>query len=213
MIEEFLPRLVHPCLIPEIQQDVVIGPIKAFSAAFFESSLDAPAIGGGLQVRTKDQDFAIGKRLYLRASHSASFEAAQTLERVTKLAYVVAECKTNLDKTMFQEAVATARDVGMAVLGAKYYLLCEWLDMKPLSTAPTDIEEVIILRKAKRLNANVRRNFDKVSSRKSYRSDSVKFLDDNPLSTEMFQRFVNHIRSLLTNEAPEEHDVLEQGYF
>lgn len=47
----------------------------------------------------------------------------------THIAYVAAECKTNLDKTMFQEAAATALDVKSAVPGANYYLLCEWLDI------------------------------------------------------------------------------------
>ncbi|MDY7004688.1 MAG: Bpu10I family restriction endonuclease [Cyanobacteriota bacterium] len=31
------------------------------------------------------------------------------------IGYVCAECKTNLDKTMFQEAVATSRDLKKAV--------------------------------------------------------------------------------------------------
>ena len=53
---------------------------------------------------------------------------------------------------MFQEACATAHDVKAAVSGASYYLLCEWLDMTPLSTAPTDIDEILLLRKAKRIN-------------------------------------------------------------
>lgn len=214
VIEEFLPRLVHPSLMPEIElEEIVVGPVQAFSAVYFESSLDAPATGGGLQIRTKAQDFAIGKRLFMKASHSVGFEEASTLYRATNLAYVVAECKTNLDKTMFQEAVATAHDVNSAVPGAKYYLLCEWLDMKPMSTAPTDIDEVIILRKAKRLNANVRKNFDKAIQRQDYREQYSNFLSNNPLRVEMFQRFIDHIRSLLSNEAPEERDVLSQGYF
>src|SRR5258707_5790168 len=53
------------------------------------------------------------------------------------------------DKTMFQEACATAHDTKSAVAGAKYYLLCEWLDMTPVSTAPTDID-----RKSTRLNSS-----------------------------------------------------------
>ena len=214
VIEEFLPRLMHPALVPEIQlNEVVVGPVKAFSAAYFESSLDVPAIGGGLQIRTKDQDFAVSKPLYLRASHSSTFEAAVTLYKVTNLAYIVAECKTNLDKTMFQEAVATAHDVKSAVLGAKYYLLCEWLDMTPLSTAPTDIDEVIILRKAKRISANVRGNFAAATGRQASRDQYANFLAMHPLQAEMFRRFVGHIRSLLTNEVPEERNVLAQGYF
>jgi len=94
VIEEFLPRLVHPSLMPEIESmEVSVGPTTCFSAVYFESSLDAPAIGAGLRIRTKAQDFAISKRLYLKASHFPDFE--QCLQADTNLAYVVAECKTN----------------------------------------------------------------------------------------------------------------------
>ena len=59
-------------------------------------------------------------------------------------------------RTTFQEACATAHDVKAAVSGARYYLVCDWLDMTPLSTAPTDVNEILLLRKAKRINSNVR---------------------------------------------------------
>lgn len=69
------------------------------------------------------------------------------------------ELKTNLDKTMYQEASATAHDIKLAVTGAKYYLLCDFLDMTPISTATTDIDEILIVRKAKRINSNIRKEF------------------------------------------------------
>jgi hypothetical protein len=123
------------------------------------------------------------------------------------------ECKTNLDKTMFQEACATAHDVKSAVSGARYYLLCEWLDMAPVSTAATDVDEVIILRKSKRVGSNVRANFGSVKGRKAYRAQYIQHLTDNPLRVEMFQRFLGHVRGLLQSEAPVESDVLSKGYF
>lgn len=52
--------------------------------------------------------------------------------RETNIAYLACECKTNLDKTMFQEASATALDLKSTVPSAKYLLLCEWLDMTPI---------------------------------------------------------------------------------
>lgn len=66
---------------------------------------------------------------------------------------MLAELKTNLDKTMFQEASATAHDVKQAVPDAKYYLLCDFFDMTPISTATTDIDDILITRKAKHLSA------------------------------------------------------------
>jgi hypothetical protein len=214
VIEEFLPRLMNPIFLPEIQQaEVTVGPIEAFSAVYFESSLDAMKLGGGLKIRTKNQDFAISKPLFLKASHSRDFNSAQTIEKKAYLAYVAAECKTNLDKTMFQEACATAHDVKSAVPGAKYFLLCEWLDMTPVSTAPTDVDEVLILRKAKRLGSNVRRNFDTFAGRQNYRTRYIEYLKQHPLKVEVFQRFIDHVRNLLSNEGPDEKDVLSLGYF
>ncbi len=212
IIEEFLPRLIHPSILPEIAgSDVAVGPARCFSALYFESSLDVPQVGGGMTIRTKAQDFAISKKLYLKAAHDPYFISAVTKD--TFIAYVVSECKTNLDKTMFQEACATAHDVKSAVSGARYYLLCEWLDMSPVSTAATDIDEVIILRKSKRLGSNVRRNFGSVEGRKKHRAQYIKHLTDNPLRIEMFQRFLGHVRGLLQSEAPIESDVLNKGYF
>jgi hypothetical protein len=212
VIEEFLPRLIRPAAIPEISgMNLVAGPQSCFSSVFFSSSLDAPQPGGGLSIRVKDQDFAISKPLYLKASHSQDFD--QSVVRQTYIAYVATECKTNLDKTMFQEACATAHDTKTAVSGAKYYLLCEWLDMTPLSTAPTDIDEIIILRKAKRLSANVRKDFNTSAKRRARRKEYVKYLQEHPFRPEMFQRFINHLRQLLVNEAPVERDVLALGYF
>jgi hypothetical protein len=212
IIEEFLPRLIRPNIIPEIgEMELLVGPQSCFSSVYFSSSLDAPQPGGGLSIRIKDQDFAISRPLYLRASHTKAFTDA--VEVGTYIAYVAAECKTNLDKTMFQEAVATAHDVKSSVSGAKYFLLCEWLDMTPLSTAPTDIDEVIILRKQKRLSSTIRKEFSTSAKRKAAREAYVRFLTENPFRVEMFQRFINHVRVLLRNDAPVETDVLEQGYF
>lgn len=214
VIEEFLPHLITPATVPELSGvDFEIGPTPSFSSAYFTSSLDNPKVGGGLTIKTKNQDFAISKSLYLKASHSKKFEVKETLDAATFISYVAAECKTNLDKTMFQEACATAHDTKMAVAGAKYFLLCEWLDMTPVSTASTDIDEIIILRKAKRISSNVRKDFNTSANRKRVRSQYERYVTDNPLQIEMVTRFVRHIRELLANEIPDEKNVLELGYF
>lgn len=213
VIEEFLPLLIgHSSIMPELApMDVVLGPTHSFAATYFNSSLDSIRPGGGLAIKTKNQDFAIAKPLYLRASHDASFSEAVTQQ--TFISYVAAECKTNLDKTMFQEACATAHDTKTAVAGARYYLLCEWLDMSPQSTAPTDIDEILILRKAKRMNSNVRAHYSTFAKRHQRRTAYLDFLKHNPFRPEIFDRFLNHIRELIRNEQPEERSVLDIGYF
>lgn len=166
-----------------------------------------------MNIRTKDQDFAICRPLYVQTCHSPEFEKGQTAMERTNVSYVAAECKTNLDKTMFQEACATAHDVKIAVSGARYYLLCEWLDMSPLSSAGTDIEEVIILRRAKRINSNIRSTYSTAFGREKSRANYIDYLHENPLRVEMFQRFLDHVRRMIVNESPTEQKVLDLGYF
>jgi hypothetical protein len=211
IIEEFLPRLVRKAVEPQLEASLSIGPNQCFSAITFTSNLINPRLGGGPTIRTKAQDFTICKKLYLQTSYDPNFTETVTSE--TFLAYVAAECKTNLDKTMFQEASATAHDVKCAVAGAKYYLVCEWLDMTPLSTAATDIDEVLILRKAKRVNSNVRQMYATRQGRTRGRDRYYQYLRDNPFRPEVFLRFVDHINALLSNEDPQEQNTLEQGFF
>jgi hypothetical protein len=84
--------------------------------------------------------------------------------------------KSLLRQTKFQEACATARDLRMAVPGSRYFLLCEWLDMTPVSTATTDIEEVLILRGAKRLSSNIRKDYSDGTRRVDLRDEYIKHL-------------------------------------
>lgn len=211
IIEEFLPRLVEKYLQPELNTNIYLGPTKCFSEASFSSTLDNPLICGGLHIRSKDHDFAISRKLYIQTSYDSNFGMKMTNE--TFIAYVVAECKTNLDKTMFQEASATAHDVKSAVAGAKYFLVCEWLDMTPLRTAATDIDEVLILRKAKRLNSNIRSRYSVRVNRQRERQSYFDFLNSNPFSPDVFKRFISHIVKMIGNEEPGEEDVLKKGYF
>jgi hypothetical protein len=210
ILEEFLPVLVTTALADQLQDlDLLFGPATCFSGIRFESSLVISQPGGGMSVREKNQDFAISKKLFIRASHQPDFRQAVTRE--TRIAYVAAECKTNLDKTMFQEAAATALDVKTVVPAAKYYLLCEWLDMTPINTSTTTIDESLILRKAKRLPSNIRRAFNAVQGRKQNRESFIEYLKANPLSAEIFSRFLTHIHNLVSDDA--EKDVLRRGYF
>jgi hypothetical protein len=214
VIEEFLPHLMRVDILAEIADfDVEIGPARSFSALYFTTSLEVMPIGGGMSIRPRDDDFAISRRLHLKASHHADYPDTETVEIETNIAYVVSECKTNLDKTMFQGACATAHDVKSTVSGARYYLLAEWLDMTPVSTAPTDIDEVLLIRKGKRTNSNIRKDFSSADGRRRAREAYLKFLTDRPFRPEVFERYVNHIRGILKNETPVESDVLSRGYF
>ena len=167
--------------------------------------------GGGMAVRSKDHDFAMARPLFLKASHHEDF--SEPSEARTHLAYVAAEIKTNLDKTMFQEASATAYDLKLALPNSRYFLLCEWLDMTPISTAVTMIEEVIVLRKARRLSADVRQHFSTAVGRVENRIAFKKYLTEHPLAPDAFRRFLAHVERLFGNGDENEQDALHRGWF
>ena len=212
VLEEFLPWLVgrvHSDVASE--HGLLIGPVNGFAQLRFDGDVQGELAAGGMAVRSKDHDFALARPLFIRASHSETFR--ESIEERTHLAYMAAEIKTNLDKTMFQEANATARDMKIALPGSRYLLLCEWLDMTPISTAASAIDETIVLRKAKRPPANVRRHFSTSVGRRQNREVFAQYLSDNPLSPDAFRRVLGHIERLLRVDDSDERDVLARGWF
>lgn len=200
-------------IIPDIKgAEYATGPHKAFSSAYFTASLINPVSGGGLRTRSKDQDFTVGRTAHLQASFDPTFPPGDTVSERIYLAFVAAECKTNLDKTMFQEAVSTARDIRTAIPGSRYYLLCEWLDMTPISTEPTDISEAIILR-GRRIRSDQRQGLSDPSARKERRGWYEEFLSENPVRYDSTQRFVEHLRNLFKLVKIDSESILERGYF
>ena len=85
--------------------------------------------------------------------------------------------------------------------------------MTPISTAPTDIDEVIILRKAKRLSSNKRKDFSTYEGRQANRDEYKNFLESNLIQYEMILRFLTHIKKIISRESLIEEDVISNGYF
>ena len=212
ILEEFLPHLVAH-VFPEYLEDsnLVIGPATSFSHLRFSSNLTGVESGGGMAVRSKDHDFVIARPLFLKASHDEQFMDSK--DENTHLAYIAAEIKTNLDKTMFQEASGTAHDLKLALPNSRYLLLCEWLDMKPISTAVTAIEEVILLRKARRIPADVRGSFSSSKGRKANREIFAGHITEHPFDANAFRRFLHHVKTMLVDRESDEKSVLTRGWF
>lgn len=210
ILEEFLPQVVFRSL-RGIDSSFELGPRKTFSGLSFLSSLGNPGQGGEPSIRTKDQDFILGKRLYLKSSFDPEFQDYKLIE--SHLGYVCAECKTNLDKTMFQEAVATSRDLKIAVPGSLYFLICEFLDMTPVSTVSTQIDDVLIVRKTKRMSASIRQEYRTPEERRLHRQDYIDFIDSSKYYPDVFQRMIDKIQALIDDTNPSMEHVLEQGYF
>ncbi|MCB0326585.1 MAG: Bpu10I family restriction endonuclease [Bdellovibrionales bacterium] len=212
IIEEFLPRLVHPNIIGEFDRDnIIVGPTKSLSNVHFRSDITGVYTGGGLIGKEKDQDFAVSKKLFLKASHKEDY--SNSIEIKTQLSFIAAECKTNLDKTMFQEACATAADLKKLVLGSKYFLVCEWLDMKPIDTSVTDIDSVLVLRKSKRMSSDLRKNFSTVDGRKKYRDSYISKINENPIDYDVIMKIVLAFREMVASQSINEKEVLFRGYF
>lgn len=210
ILEEFLPQLMFRGL-NLVNESFEFGPRKTFSGLSFTSGMGSPGTGGQATLRTKDQDFVLGKRLFMMTSFDRDFREAERVE--AHLGYVCAECKTNLDKTMFQEAVATSRDLKMAVPSSLYFLVCEFLDMTPVSITSTQIDDVLIVRKAKRMPSNARQEYRTAEDRKKHRAEYVAFLDSSKYHPDVFQRMIDKIQRMADDTNPEAEKVLNRGFF
>ena len=192
VIEEFLPRLIHPSIIGKFNlKQITVGPVKSISNLQFQSNLSGINPDIGLHIKEKDQDFSISKKVFLKVSYNDDFSDSNEIK--TNLSFIATECKTNLDKTMFQEALSTATDLKKIVSGAKYFLICEWLDMQPIGTSTTNIDSVLILRKAKRMPVNIREHFNTVLGRKKYRGTYLKYIKSNPIDFKVIMTIITHI--------------------
>lgn len=210
ILEEFLPHLVQKAL--DLQEGKFeLGPRNTFAGLSFLSSLSNPGIGGYPGLRTKAQDFILGKPLYITTSFEKNSENHEVLQSF--LGYVCAECKTNLDKTMFQEAAATSRDLKMAVPSSLYFLVCEFLDMAPVSIISTHIDDVLIVRKMKRMPSNIRQEYLTTAARKKKRAEYIDFIDSSNYYADVFQRMIDKIKSILDTADPQIENVLKQGHF
>jgi hypothetical protein len=210
ILEEFLPQLLFRSLNLK-NGSLEFGPCSTFAGLSFVSSLANTGTGGGPVLRTKDQDFVLGKRLYMMTSFNKDFHDAERVE--AHLGYVCAECKTNLDKTMFQEAVATSRDLKIAVPSSLYFLVCEYLDMTPVSITSTNIDDVLIVRKAKRLSSNVRQEYRSAKERQENREAYAQFVESSKYYADVFQRMINKVQQIVNDTNPEMNTVLKRGYF
>jgi Bpu10I restriction endonuclease len=215
ILEEFLPRLADTRLVPGLAllQNYRVGPQGAFAAFTIVGSAHSP-LDNSIFIRQKNQDYAISKQIYLKASTTPAFTEGTTIQTEMAVAYLAAECKTNLDKTMFNEGLEASRALKQAVASSRYLLICEWLDMPPIDTKLTEIDEAIVLRKAKRLGSGFRERLDSARGRQSARAEFVKYYDDHPLRLELLKRIVMHLNQVFPPSIElDETSVLERGYF
>jgi len=214
VLEEFLPYLFDARLVPGFERlgNIVCGPHSSFAGLSFGSPFLGIGASGGVFLKTKDQDFSVAKIHHMTITDDSVGGSA--FSKRFYVSHFATEIKTNLDKTMFQEASQTSNELKRAVPGSRYVLLCEYLDMTPITTKLTSIDEVVVLRKAKRLASNIRAEFSTSEGRRRGRDAYVRFLDASPLHFESFKRFVSHINECFPETEDDTLDtVLGRGYF
>lgn len=213
ILEEFISYLFDERLVPGFSRlsNTICGPRSSFSGLSFGS----PLLGlntGGVIIKKKDQDFSVAKKHKLTITNIPGDDSSFSEEFF--VSHFATEIKTNLDKTMFQEASQTAGELKRAVPGAKYILLCEYLDMTPINTKLTSIDEVIVLRKAKRLPSNIRKDFSSHAGRVSSLSTYREFIHANPINFLSLKRFTDHLNECFpSRENDSEDSILSRGYF
>ncbi len=205
VLEEFLIDLVQPTVLTGLPDfPLTIGPNTAFmSLSFAPPALRALNEAPVVALKVKDQDFIIGKEIHYRFSPDPAFAADKTATGSLALAVLAAEVKVNLDKTMFQEASGTASRLKQGCPYSQYYILNEYLDMEPEDCRLTAIDNVFLLRHAKRLPFEKRSVLAKV--RRQH--------ENNPIDAEVIWRFVEKIQAFINAAWYDPAAALQRGSF
>lgn len=119
------------------------------------------------------------------------------------LAVLAAECKVNLDKTMFQEAAGTATRFKQGCPISRYFVLAEYLDMEPEDCRLTDVDNVFLLRHARRLPFEKRSVVEEVERQHK----------DYPIDPEVMWRFVEAIQAFVDAAWYDPEQALRRGSF
>lgn len=205
VIEEFLIRLVDPRVLEGLPDfELCVGPQRAFmSLAFTPASIHDLGEKPRIEIKEKDADFTIGKSIYYKFSSDPAFAETSTRNGILTLAVLAAECKVNLDKTMFQEAAGTAARLKQGCPMSRYYLLVEYLDMEPEDCRLTAIDNVFLIRHAKRLPFGKRTDYEKVK----------KQHQDNPIDPEVIWKFISELQYFVKSIWYDPEKAIERGSF
>lgn len=200
VLEELCAALVVPGLVGLAVDGVSAGPHRALAGMTLGAH--------GMSVVTKDQDFALARRLELTVADRQPGSCVQQVSVFVPM--VTAECKTNLDATMFTGACATAAAVQAVAPQAVSFLVCEWLDMTVRPTAGTAIANVLVLR-GRRPHQQGRFPSLDAATRPAHRADYATFLDAHPLRAAPLMRLVDAVAAALAPALAA--DPVELGWF
>ena len=206
VLEEFLIYLVDSKIIDGLPNDFKIdcSPHTAFmSLSFRPQGIASLNKIPSVVLKQKDQDFTLGKKIHYQFSSSSTFNKKTTTTGELYLSVFAAEIKVNYDKTMFQECAGTAARLKQGCPIAKYYALVEYLDMLPEDCRLTEIDNVFLLRKTKRLAVNKRPILAEVE--KQHR--------DFPIDKDVIWNFVQEMQNFVNAVWYDPNEALKRGSF
>lgn len=145
VLEEFMYHLLIE--IPQLSgKHLEFGATHAYSNLYFSpASLDSFETKTGLSINTKDQDFAISKKVQLSTSLPPNEVKEQHIIHVP---VVSIECKTYLDKTMYEGSVATAEKIKRGNPYSLFLIVTETYEVASnVDPAYSEINQIYVLRK------------------------------------------------------------------
>lgn len=148
VLEEFMYHLLIE--IPQLLgKHLEFGATHAYSNLYFSpASLNSFETKTGLSINTKDQDFAISKKVHLATSLPANKDTEQ---HVLHVPVVSIECKTFLDKTMYEGSVATAEKIKRGNPYSLFLIVTETYEVASnVDPAYSEIDQIYVLRKHSR---------------------------------------------------------------
>jgi hypothetical protein len=104
---------------------------------------------------------------------------------------------------MFQECAGTAARLKQGCPTSKYYALIEYVDMQPEDTRLTEIDNVFMLRRAKRLP------FEKRSVLAEVKAQHHNF----PIASDVIAKFVSEIQSFIEATWYDPEEAMKRGSF
>lgn len=205
VLEEFMIHIVRPEILNDLpKQEYLVGPQRAFmSLAFMPGSFASLFQKPEVVIKAKNQDFILGANINYSFTSGIDKEGPNAQVGSFALAALAAECKVNLDKTMFQEAAGTAARLKQGCPFAKYYVLAEYLDMTPEDVRLTAIDNVFLVRKAKRLPFEKRTHLPSVRAQRK----------ECPISSDVIWRVVEEIQGTVSAVWYDPQEVLRRGSF
>lgn len=143
ILEEFIYLLFYDVVKYYTSSNICCGSVKAYTNLFFSAkNLEAFAKKPDVGVNNKDQDFAIYRNAKLRID-DCEYDLA--------LPIVSVECKTYVDKTMLEGAVATAEKLKAGNPYSLFFIVAENYDVSfDVDPAYSRIDQIYVLRKSTR---------------------------------------------------------------